>query len=233
MEHARLPDRAVQPERGGCPPEVEITVSWAFAFGSRSRSSRIARTTALHRLLPRDPDVDRERSVGQRRPPAGCRRGPGRRRGDLLGELRRPRSRGSSRTSAGCASVPSAPAFEISAASRPGSWRRCRPSPPASAAPDPDSLGERRGEHAGGPDHPASRPSWRSSRSRNFWILLADIGHSVDEADVARDLEARDPAPAEVDQLLLAHVAAVGELDERGRAPPDGAGRGRRRPARS
>ena len=50
---------------------------------------------------------------------------------------------------------------------------------------------------AGGPDYPASRPSSArsSSRSRNFWILVADIGHSVDEADVARHLEAARSCP--------------------------------------
>ena len=42
------------------------------------------------------------------------------------------------------------------------------------------------------------------SRSGPFWIFVADIGHSRDEAHVARDLEARDPLAAEADQLLLA-----------------------------
>ncbi len=41
------------------------------------------------------------------------------------------------------------------------------------------------------------------SRSTNFWIFVPDIGQSVDEPHVPRDLVGSDLTAAELDQLCL------------------------------
>ena len=77
--------------------------------------------------------------------------------------------------------MPSAPASEIAAASRASV---IGPIPPIPACMKRISIPIRSDsgvESIAGLDYPASRPSSasRSSRSWNFWIFVADIGHSV------------------------------------------------------
>ena len=118
---------AASPRRGsrrssrtcaGGRPRWSARRSCARTFWSRSRSSRIARSTCRRvRLLLRDPHVDGQRLVGERDREADA----GAHLLDhlrdlLLDALLLPRP--SSSTSAGWASVPSAPASEIAAARR-------------------------------------------------------------------------------------------------------------------
>ena len=180
-----MPDSRIapfSPNVRGCPPEVESTVSWALAFGSRSRSSRIARTTASASGCSRAIRtlIASGRSVSETASRIPSRTWPTTRA--TCSASSSPPIPGSSRTSAGCASVPSAPAFEISAASR---ARVMGPMPPIPACISGTSIPIRSDSGvesiAGGLDYPASRPSSarRSSRSWNFLIFVPDIGQSV------------------------------------------------------